>query len=62
MEMTDENTDVTAVTVPAMINRNGTQKHGLRATTVVRVMKRLSKRKSGRLPTRFIKGATRKAG
>lgn len=62
MEMTDENTDVTTVTVPAMINRNGTQKRGLRATTVVRVMKRLSKRKSGRLPTRFIKGATRKAG
>lgn len=26
MEMTDENTDVTTVTVPAMINRNGTQK------------------------------------
>jgi predicted Rdx family selenoprotein len=24
--MTDENTDVTTVTVPAMINRNGTQK------------------------------------
>lgn len=62
MEMTDENTDVTTVTVPAMINRNGTQKRGLRATTVVRVTKRLSKRKSGRLPTRFIKGATRKAG
>lgn len=62
MEMTDENTDVTTVTVPAMINRNGTQKRGLRATTVVRVTKRLLKRKSGRLPTRFIKGATRKAG
>lgn len=26
MEMTDENTDVTTVTVPAMVNRNGTQK------------------------------------
>lgn len=26
MEMTDENTDVTTVTVPAMINRNGVQK------------------------------------
>lgn len=26
MEVTDENTDVTTVTVPAMINRNGTQK------------------------------------
>lgn len=26
MEMTDENTDVTTVTVPSMINRNGTQK------------------------------------
>lgn len=26
MEMTDENTDVTTITVPAMINRNGTQK------------------------------------
>ena len=26
MEMTDKNTDVTTVTVPAMINRNGTQK------------------------------------
>lgn len=26
MEMTDENTDVTTVTIPAMINRNGTQK------------------------------------
>ena len=26
MEITDENTDVTTVTVPAMINRNGTQK------------------------------------
>lgn len=25
MEMTDENTDVTTITVPAMINRNGTQ-------------------------------------
>lgn len=47
MEMTDENTDVTTVTVPAMINRNGTQKRGLRATTVVRVMKRLSKESPG---------------
>lgn len=26
LEMTDENTDVTTVTVPAMVNRNGTQK------------------------------------
>ena len=26
MEITDENTDVTTITVPAMINRNGTQK------------------------------------
>lgn len=47
MEMTDENTDVTTVTVPAMINRNGTQKYGLKATTAVRVTKRLLKRKSG---------------
>lgn len=47
MEMTDENTDVTTVTVPAMINRNGTQKYGLRVTTAVRVTKRLLKRKCG---------------
>lgn len=47
MEMTDENTDVTTVTVPAMITGTARKKYGLRITTAVRVTKRLLKRKCG---------------
>lgn len=61
MEMTDENTDVTTVTVPAMINRNGTQKAWVESNNGGAGFEKVIKKKVRAITDPFFQGGNKES-
>lgn len=61
MEMTDENTDVTTVTVPAMINRNGTQKAWIESNNGGAGFEKVIKKKVRAITDPFYQGGNKES-
>jgi predicted phage terminase large subunit-like protein len=61
MEYTQENTDVTSVTVPAMINRNGTQKAWIESNNGGAGFEKLIRKKIKAISEPFYQGANKES-
>ena len=61
MEMTEENTDVTTVTIPAMINRNGTQKAWIESNNGGAQFEKTIKKKVKAITAPFYQGGNKES-
>ena len=61
MEMTEENTDITTVTIPAMINRNGTQKAWIESNNGGAQFEKTIKKKVKAITAPFYQGGNKES-